>query len=821
MMPGIGFAFPWVLAALPLLLLLPRRRGWLLRSVTLALLLAAVAQPQLAVPGEKLAVLIDVSGSVGDHGLQAAREFDFGSLQLPPLLLGFAADTTPLPDASGAGTEILSPAATDIARALQVAAGSGAARILLLSDGIESAGSALQALPGIPVDTLLLERRANARLEALLLPRQAAPGQLVEGMAIVATDQEARVRLNVLAGDTALEPAVRQLPAGRSTVAFMFHLPEQGSVTVDAWIEVDYQQPLEDDRLSSEVGVSQEPPVLVIGDPAAARLLEAQGIPVVAGTAADIRAPLRFSAIVLRGGAAQFTGGQLELLSTWVTDGGGLLMTGGPDSFGFGGWFRTPVEEVLPVSTDLRTGVEIPLVAMVIILDRSQSMSAGTPSRLELAKEGAIKVVELAYEEDLLGLLAFSDTPQWIFNLRPATERGKREMLAGILGLQTQGGTNLGPAYQQALAVLEDSEASLKHIIVLSDGKLYDGRSPFGGTAVDFSELAGRGQQGQITTSTIAIGADADFEQLRSIALAGGGRYYEALDVNTLPGIFTSEALTATRSLLREAPFSPFAQSHALSALSGAQPPLDAYIATTGKPTSEVLLQGIEDEPVLSVTRSGLGRSAALTTDLNGWAGELGSSADFASTLLTVVRWLQARPAAFTTTVEREGASLNVVVDAVEDGEYIDNRPLVLRHGGVTVPLEQIGPGRYHGTIPAAGDQGTLLVMDGSEIVTRQSLAGASPEFSTEGGGELLAALSDRSGGEKLVSAEAYSPDLGSRQRPVWQVPLLAALVIFIAELVARRFSGTGMRARRSSSLPGFNPGLGRGAGPGRKAAGR
>jgi hypothetical protein len=795
-MPNVSFVFPWVLAALPLLLLLPRVRGWLLRASTLALLLVAAAQPAVSVPGGQLAVLVDVSGSVGDNGLAAARDFDFSDLQVSPLLLGFASDAAVLPDLSGAGTDILGPGATDVARALQVAAGSGAGRILLLSDGIESAGSALEALPQVPVDTLLLERRLNARLEALLLPRSAAPGQLIEGVAVVSTDRAARATLQVQAAGVTLEPVVQQLPAGRSTVPFAFRVPQQGLAVVDAFIEVDYRQPLEDDRLGSEVSVSEQPPVLVIGDPAVAQLLRAQGIPVQAGTAADVHAPLRFSAIVLRGGAGQFTRGQQELLSTYVTDGGGLLMTGGPDSFGFGGWFRTPVEDVLPVTTDLRTGVEIPLVALVIILDRSQSMSAGNPSRLELAKEGALAVVELAYHEDLLGLIAFSDTPEWVFNLRPATERGKREMLSAILALQTQGGTILGPAYLQALEVLENSEAALKHIIVLSDGKLYDGRSPFGGTATDFGELARRGERGRITTSTIAIGRDADFEQLREIALAGGGRYYEALDVTTLPRIFTSEALTATRSLLREERFSPLAEPHALSALSGEQPAIDAYVATTGKAAAEVLLLGLEEEPVLSVIRAGLGRSAALTTDLNGWAGDLAASPDFAATLVTVLRWLQARPAAFSTTVERDGAALHVTVDGVEDGQYLDNRQLSVRYGGTAAPLEQVAPGRYEGSITAAESGGTLLVMDGGEVVTRQALGGASPEFRSEGGAELLAMLSERSGGELLDSAAGYAPDLGRQLQPVWQVPLLAGLLLFVAELAVRRFGGGNGRSR-------------------------
>ena len=86
-----------------------------------------------------------------------------------------------------------------------------------------------------------------------------------------------------------------------------------------------------------------------------------------------------------------------------------------------GAWYRTPVEDILPVNTDLRTEVELPLVALVIVLDRSQSMSTGNPSKLDLAKEGALSVVDLAYQDDLLGMIVFSDanSTEWIFEPRP------------------------------------------------------------------------------------------------------------------------------------------------------------------------------------------------------------------------------------------------------------------------------------------------------------------------------------------------------------------------------------------------------------------
>lgn len=560
-----------------------------------------------------------------------------------------------------------------------------------------------------------------------------------------------------------------------------------------AALEADFSQPTADDSQSVELTVNQREPILVIGDPAAAALLRVQGFDVEEGTAARVSAPLGYSAIIVRSGSGAFSSGQLTLLESYVRNGGGLMMTGGADSFGFGAWYRTPVEAVLPVNTDLRSDVEIPLVALAIVLDRSMSMTAGNPTRLDLAKEGAIGVVDLAYQDDLLGLVVFSDAnlAQWAFELRPATQQGKREMLSAILSIQAQGGTILEPAYRMAITALSESEAAIKHIVVLSDGKLFDGMSSFGGqnSGVDFNTMAREALTQSITTSTIAVGDDADFEQLSGIARAGGGRYYEALDVRTLPQIFTTEALTTSRSLLRENALNPALRTHPLAPASGPVPTIDAYIATTLKPTAEIILAGLQSEPILAVSRQGLGRSAALTTDLNSWAGELADWSELPALLGTVVRWLQTRPATYAATIREQGARLHVLVDAVEDGEYINNKTLVTRYGGVQQPLEQVGPGRYEGFVPLQAGGDMLLVLDGDDIVARSQVRSANAEFDTRGGAALLQTIAERTGGTFYEFLESYAPQMPPARTSLWFYPALAGLAIFLSELFLRRFS--------------------------------
>ena len=337
-MSAITFGLPWLLLLVPAVLLLPAGRYRWLRMLTLALLVVAVAGPSVRVGQDRLVVLVDVSGSVGGGAREAVAELDPAVAgEDSTVWLALAGDTARIGGPQGTLPPGMNLQATDLARGLQVATGFEATRILLVSDGIESAGSALQVLPDVPVDTLRVERVSNARLEALLLPDLAAPGQVVEGLAVVSTDEPTLATLRLSTGGTPLPPLVQELPAGRSSVPFTFEATEGGSVQLDALIEVDYAQPLEDDRLSSELPVSEQAPVLVIDDPMTASLLRAAGLAVVEGTAADVQAPLTWSAVVLRGAANAYTSGQHELMRAYVANGGGLLMTGGPESFGFGG----------------------------------------------------------------------------------------------------------------------------------------------------------------------------------------------------------------------------------------------------------------------------------------------------------------------------------------------------------------------------------------------------------------------------------------------------------------------------------------------------
>ena len=786
---NVSFDQPWfaILAGLILLAALILSQGrifmaWIptLRTLALVSLALAVAGFGLERREPGLVVLSDVSDSTGGatqnlSGLRALQQLEFAG------------------QAGVAGTDrtALEPFETDVAAALEVARAYKPARVLLVSDGNVTRGDAFEGLPGVPVDVLPITPRANARVIEVIAPAEVSPGSTVRATAVIESTQAARVRVLPSLNGRALPVTTLPMQPGRSSVPIEFTLQESGEFALEVRIVPDFEQPILDDSRRLTLRSSGKQRILVIGDPGASRLLRAQGFEVRDGTPADIREPFNPPAIVLRGSATAYGSGQLKLLERYVLEGGGLMMTGGPGSFGLGGWARSPVERALPVRMDLRTRVDVPLVALVMVIDRSLSMlgagGSGGTTKLSLAIEGASNVIELAGERDQIGLVTFSDTTKWVFKPVRASEANKDRMLEETGKIQSDGGTILGPTYREAIRALEDSNAAIKHLILLTDGQIADNEGP-SQVMPDFAGIAAQAKRNGITTSSIALGGDADVTRLNQIAKSGGGRFYAALDADTLPRIFTAEALTATRTLVRLEGVKPKAIPHPLLSSrpsnSGPIPRLSAYIASSLQDGSEPILEGLEREPIIAVARKGLGRSAAATFDLNK-ADSFTRWPELPALLGTITRWLEQRPAPYRLSISSDGS--RAVVDAVSQNKYLNNERLELRVNGQRLELPQTAPGRYEVALPKGASGNAVLVRSG-EAVNKATLETRSRELEQTGGLENLRRIAQASGGNVLENLDGYVPE--SRVTRASFAPWLALLaaVLLVAELGLRRW---------------------------------
>ena len=219
-----------------------------------------------------------------------------------------------------------------------------------------------------------------------------------------------------------------------------------------------------------------------------------------------------------------------DALAAYVRDlGGGLMMVGGPDAFGAGGWRGTTVEEILPVRLDLPESLVVPEAAIVFVIDSSGSMArsvlGSARSQQSIANEATSLAIRTLDEKDLVGVIAFDNSLDVVVPLGPNTDPVQTG--ARVRSIAPGGGTRLGPALAEAGRQLENVDAKIKHIIVLSDGRSQDERM--------LPRLAERLHAEDINISTISVGDEVDLDVMSEIADVGGGQWYQVLNPNVLP----------------------------------------------------------------------------------------------------------------------------------------------------------------------------------------------------------------------------------------------------------------------------------------------
>ena len=97
------------------------------------------------------------------------------------------------------------------------------------------------------------------------------------------------------------------------------------------------------------------------------------------------------SVVLVNVNAKHLSPRKMAALHSYVRDlGGGLVAVGGPESYGMGGYFRTPLEDALPVEMQIKDQDRFPSVSIVIVMDRSGSMGVneGSAAKIQLAAEG-------------------------------------------------------------------------------------------------------------------------------------------------------------------------------------------------------------------------------------------------------------------------------------------------------------------------------------------------------------------------------------------------------------------------------------------------
>lgn len=738
---------------------------------------------------------------------------------------------------------------TDIASALQLAMalfpGEGAQRLVLLSDGQENLRQAIEqaelaALQGIELSFVSLSEDQRNELAEVLIDDLQTPNDIRLGedlelhIAVRSTNTQSAA-LRVFAENALVWSEQINLQPGTNTFLVPIKADQLGSdpgafIRLRAQIIPQADNRLQNNEISAFTVVHGPPHILLVEGQAGedenlARALQTAEMRVNRLAPSEIPTTLpglvEYDAIILSNvKAGSLPPGVMEILPIYVRDiGKGLLMTGGPDSFGAGGYLRTPLEEAMPVAMDVKDRELQANLALVLAVDKSGSMGrchcdnpdlnqsytraeVGQP-KVDIAKEAIMRSASALGEGDYLGVVTFDSQAHWLLPVEKLTDRLSLEQSIGTF--TANGQTNLRSGVEAAYQSLQNVSARRKHIILMTDGWVRQG---------DLTELAQQMNEQGITLSVIAAG-EGSAEYLATLAKLGGGRYYPATDILNVPEIFLKETVSSIGRYIIEEPFYPLPASPGpvLRGLDTTRlPALSGYNGTTARNTARLDLITPRGDPLLATWQYGLGRSAAWTSDLKGqWAKDWLAWDDFSRFAAQLVGWILPAP-------QTEGLQASISLGgqntdpngALVKLQAIDQsgRPLNFLNVQATIvdpnlntsthSLKQSGAGQYQADIPAS-QPGTYLVRLGVNNgdqsmgqVTLGMVVPYSPEYKSNGANQgLLEQLARVTGGSKLLEpAAAFIRDnlpSSSSARSIWWYFLLFAALLFPIDVAIRR----------------------------------
>ena len=860
----LEFTHPWFLALAGVVLFLAwtqrrsladmtpaqRRVCFLLRTVILLLLVLALAGLRWLLPSRELAVLfaVDESASISAPARKEARDFVAASLAAqhagdvtgvvgfagtaglwqPPLAASKLARDWPAP---------ANPKSTDIGQALDFASAifpSGKTkRLVLLTDGNDTAGHAAQvatrlAKQGVELFTVPLHNTAapEVLVERVDVPRRLKQGEPFDLTAHIHSNVATTAKVKLYQNQFLLEQRDIELKAGDNEFRAPNLQADGNFISYEVEVVPALDTVPENNRASATASLRGQPRVLLVdGDETKARpladalrrekiVVESRGVSGLPKTLEDLQ---QFDLFLLSDvSALNLAREQMDLYRRWVQDfGGGFAMLGGENSFGVGGYYRTPVEQMLPVRMEHEDRQDVPSVAVLVILDRSGSMTAQVAgqTKISLADQGAVFAMNALQPKDYFGVTAVDVRPHVVMPLRQLGGKGAAEQ--EILSITAGGGgiyiyTSLAEAFSQ----LREIPARVKHLILFSDaadaeektaGEMGDGAR---GSGHSF-DLAAAMLAAKITTTVVALGTeqDKDTAVLRQLAERGNGRFDLTDDATTLPQIFSTETMKVAQSSLIEEPFlaTPAGRSPILGGLDWAQAPLLlGYNATKPKPTAEILLATERGEPLLATWRYGLGQTAAFTSDAKArWAAEWLGWPGYGKFWTQFVRALMRKSdqASFQVTTREIADRLEVTIDAIKpDGAFRNQVPVsvnMLGPDGVTqtVAATQDGPGSYRAAFDLPQEGTSIFSVSSPDLPDSSYVFGQTRsyprEFLSTGTNETalrsLAAL----GGGKFAPAPAdifARPAKPSMQRrELADDFLIAALLLLPLDIWLRR----------------------------------
>ncbi|MCU0688397.1 MAG: glutamine amidotransferase [Phycisphaerales bacterium] len=866
-----------------------RKFALVARLIVAALLIGALAEPQWRRQSKDVAVtlLVDASRSAPDDLLKQTRTFlvEAAKGAKPDDMIGFVTvarnagiqaiprkivETSAELDAKNA----VNPDATDLAAGVRAAMSimppNAANRLLLISDGNETMGDLMDAARAaeaakVPIDVVPVRYAIEREVivDRLLSPATARPGEIANLRVVLTATRPTDGQLTVLINDQPVDldpqgPGFSSpvtLVAGTNVQTVPVRLPDRGPVKFSAVFEPTRAGAgggdtlTENNRADSVTFISGGARVLVIRN--SQETAEAQAGPLIrainasvgsGGRTVDVRTArdawasvaelASYDCVVLVNAAAfEFTEAQQQELRSYIHDlGGGLVMTGGDQAFGAGGWIGSTLADALPIKLDPPQKRQMPRGALGLIMH-----SCEMPEGNFWGRRTAEAAINSLQAQDYAGVIEYNwqGRDPWVFPM--AIVGDKSAALRSLGGLTFGDAPEFESLMSATITALEGVQAGQKHAIIISDG---DPTPPTDRTLQRFVNA-------KVSVSTVlvfphnAFANSTESRTMQRVARATGGNYYEITNntgnLNSLPEIFIKEAQTVKRSLIWEGdPTRPqiVTMTEGLRGISQVPSVTGYVVAADREGLSQIVLRGPENDPILAQWQHGLGRVVTFTSDAAPKWGTAWLNWDqFRQFWDQHLKWAM-RPATNpnirVVTVD-QGDRTQVIVEAVDnDGARLNflrwtNRVVTPGNEARAFDLVQTGPGRYEATIDSASSGVYTLNMSWQDPASGASggasgTAGGSGAPANRGSVQaavtrpfadefralrdnaaLLEQVAQRTGG-RVLDFTSTDPSRGpaamwSREgltipvslRPIWLAAALIGLGLFLADVALRR----------------------------------
>lgn len=720
-----------------------------------------------------------------------------------------------------------------IEKALALIPQNAPGKILVISDGRwtgkdPATAASRAAARAVPIDYRSLQRSTANDLAIAQIdsPVTVTPGEAFMITAWVRSPAQQEIAYELRRGAQTLAAGKTNVSAGLNRLTFRDLAGEPGAQGYTIRVSGSGDDPLPENNTAKVlVGVQGPRPLLVVTssqNSGLARLLASGGMKINVSSPEDCDWSLdslaQYSGVLIENVPAEkITERGMESIASWVTEAGaGLMMTGGKRAYGPGGYFKSPLEPVLPVSMELRNEHRKLALAIVVAMDRSGSMAVsvgGGRTKMDLANLAAVQVLDMLTPMDEFGVVAVDSVSHIIADLKTVDE--SRTVRDSILRIDSGGG---GIFVYEALTTAADmllkAKSGTRHIILFADAA--DSEEPG-----KYQELLRQCEQAGITVSVIGLGkpTDVDANLLRDIAKRGNGQIFFTENASELPRLFAQDTIIVARSMFLEEA-TPIQFTGGLVTLAGKQftglQSVGGYNLTYLRPKANLAAVTTDEykSPVVASWQAGSGRALCYLGEADGqYAGAMAGWKDAGDFFTSLARWTAGDagglPGNIVITQEVKNGigriELHLDPERGDEGSAsssLSELPKVttLRGAAGSKPASEKAEMRWASAdtlevvIPLRGNETALSTVEvpGSGRVTLAPMTlPYSPEFklvSGEEGQTALARLAQATGGKERVELSGVWKDLPRLPRLIELAPwlLMLATVLLLIEVLER-----------------------------------